>query len=105
MRRVTWLQTPNVLVRWRNHFSQILNIQGTNDVRQTEIHSAETLVTEPSAFEFEMAIEELKRHRSPGIDQVPAEFIQQGVEQFTLRSISLLIRFGIGRNYLGSGRS
>jgi hypothetical protein len=28
---------------------------------------AEPLVTEPSAFEVEMAIEKLKRHRSPGI--------------------------------------
>jgi hypothetical protein len=57
MRRVIWLQTPSVLARWRNHFSQILNIQGANDVRQTEIHSVETLVPEPSASEVEMAIE------------------------------------------------
>jgi hypothetical protein len=105
MRRVIWLQTPSVLARWRNHFSQILNIQGANDVRQTEIRSAETLVPEPSASEVEMAIEKLKRHKSPGIDQIPAEFIQQGVEQFAMRSRSLLIRFGIRRNCLGSGRS
>jgi len=30
----------SILVRWRNHFAQLLNIQGVNDVRQTEIHSA-----------------------------------------------------------------
>jgi len=35
-------------------------------------------VPEPSAFEFEMAIEKLKRHRSPGIDQVPPELIKAG---------------------------
>jgi len=96
MRRVIWLQTPSVLARWRNHLSQILNIQGANDVRQTEIYSAETLVPQPSAFEVEMAIEKLKRHKSPGIDQIPAKLFQQGVEQFALKSISLLIRFGIG---------
>jgi hypothetical protein len=28
----------NILVRWRKHFSQLLNIHGVNDVRQTEIH-------------------------------------------------------------------
>jgi len=43
-----------------------------NDVKQTEIHTAEPLVLEPSVFEIEMAIEELKRHKSPGFDQIPA---------------------------------
>ena len=28
---------------------------------------------EPSAFEFQMAIEELKRHKSPGTVQIPTE--------------------------------
>jgi hypothetical protein len=32
----------------------------------------------PSAFEVEMAIEKLKRHISPGIDQIPAELIKAG---------------------------
>ena len=31
---------------------------------------------EPSAFEVEVAIEKLKRHKSPGIDQIPAELIK-----------------------------
>jgi hypothetical protein len=55
-----------------------LNIHGVNDVRQTEVHKAEPLVPEPSAFEFEMAIEKLKRHKSVGIDQIPAELIKAG---------------------------
>jgi hypothetical protein len=33
---------------------------------------------EPSAFEVEMAIEKLKRHRSPGTDHIPAELIKAG---------------------------
>ena len=33
---------------------------GVNDVRLTEIHIAESLVPEPSAFELEMAVEKLK---------------------------------------------
>jgi len=32
-------------------------------------------VPEPSAFEVELAIEKLRSHRSPGIDQVPEELI------------------------------
>jgi len=54
----------NILARWRNYFSQLLNVQhGVNDVRQTEIHTTEPLVPEPSAFEVELAIQKLKSHK------------------------------------------
>jgi len=45
------------MARWRNCFSQLLNVRGDNDVRQTEIHTAEPVVPDPSAFEVELAIE------------------------------------------------
>jgi hypothetical protein len=67
---------PSILARWRNHFSQLLNVQGVNDVRHSEVHRAEPLVPEPSAFEVEMAVGKLKRHKSPGTDQTPVEFIK-----------------------------
>jgi hypothetical protein len=35
-------------------------------------------VPELSAFEFEMAIDKLKIHKSPGIDQIPAQLIKAG---------------------------
>jgi hypothetical protein len=41
----------SILARWRNYFSQLLNVRGFNDVNQTEIHTAEPLVPEPTAFE------------------------------------------------------
>ena len=66
------------LARWRKHFSQLLNVQGVNDVGQTTIRTAGSLVSEPSAFEFELAIDQLKRHKSPGIDPIPAELIKEG---------------------------
>jgi hypothetical protein len=47
-----------------------------NDVRQTETRTAEPLAPEPSGFEFDMAIETPKGHRSPGIDQIQAELIK-----------------------------
>ena len=50
-------ESHSTLARWRNHFSQLLNVHGVNDVRQTEIHTAEPLVPDPTAFEFEIAIE------------------------------------------------
>ena len=40
------------------------------------MHTAEPPVPEPSAFEVDLAIEKLKIHKSPGIDQVPAELIK-----------------------------
>jgi hypothetical protein len=39
-------------------------------------------MSEPNAFEVEMAIEKLKRHKSLDIDQVPAEFIKAGCMKF-----------------------
>jgi hypothetical protein len=79
--------------------SQLLNVHAVHDVRQTEIHTAE-----PSAFEVEMAMEKLKRRTSPNMDPVLAELIKAGLEQFSLRSINLLILLGIRRNCLRSGR-
>jgi hypothetical protein len=63
----------SIVDRWRNYFSQLFNVHGVKDVGQTEIHTAEPLVPEPSASEFELAIDKLKNHKSPGIDQLSAE--------------------------------
>jgi NADH:ubiquinone oxidoreductase subunit C len=46
----------SILARWRNHFSQLLNLHGVNYVRQTEIHTAEQLIPEASAFEVEILL-------------------------------------------------
>jgi hypothetical protein len=68
----------SIMARWRNCFSQILNVHGVCDVKQAQIHTAEPLVPEPSVLEFELAIEKLKSHKSLGIDQIPAELIKVG---------------------------
>jgi len=47
----------------------------------------------------------LKSHKSPGIDEIPAELIKVGVEQFAGRFVSLSLLFGRRRNCLKSGRS
>jgi hypothetical protein len=46
----------SILARCRNHFSQLLNVHGVNDHRQTEIHTAELLESESIALEVEMAV-------------------------------------------------
>jgi hypothetical protein len=70
----------NILIRWKNYFSQLLNIHRVSEVRQIEIHTAEPLVPDPSAFEDEIAIEKLKRYTSPGSNGIPVELIQAGGE-------------------------
>jgi hypothetical protein len=52
----------NIMARWRNYFSQVLNVHGVSDVKQAEIYTAELLVPEPSALEVELATEKLKSH-------------------------------------------
>ena len=68
--------SKSILTKWRNYFPQLLNVHGVNDVQQTEIHTAEPLVLQPSASEVELAIEMLKSLKSPGTDQIPAELIK-----------------------------
>jgi len=70
----------SILARWRNSFSQLLNVHGVNDVRQTERHTAEPLMPESSAFELELAVEKLNSQKSPGTDQIPSELIKAGVK-------------------------
>jgi hypothetical protein len=59
-------------------------------IRQTEIQTAEPFVPEPSISEVEVAIGNLKRYKSPGVDQILAELIQAGGKHYILRSTDLL---------------
>jgi hypothetical protein len=68
------------LNRWKNYFCELLNIQGADGVRQTEMHTTKPFLPQPSASEVEVAIWKLKRYKSPGVDQIPAQLIQAGWE-------------------------
>ena len=48
---------------------------------------------EPNAFEVEMAIEKLKRHKSPGTNQVPAEVVKAGCRKIGYDIHKLIILF------------
>ena len=81
----------SIVTSRRNYFSQLLNTHGFNYVRQTEIHTAEPLVLELSAFEVDLAIEKLKSHKSPGIDQIPAELIKEGARTIRYQIHKLIV--------------
>ena len=58
------------------YFFQFLTVPVFNEMRQTEIHTAEPRVPKPSTFEFELTIENLKGHQLPGTDQIPAQLLK-----------------------------
>jgi hypothetical protein len=98
------VDSHNILNRWKNYFSELLNVHNVSDVRQIEVHMARPLVPGPSHLEVEVAIAKLKNYKSPGSDQIPAELIQAGGE-ILLSEIHKLILFGIRKNCLINGRS
>jgi hypothetical protein len=59
------VDSHNILIRWKNYFSQLLNVYNVSDVRQIEVHADEPLVHGPSRLEVEIAIAKLKKYKSP----------------------------------------
>jgi len=73
---VIWLQTATLFGPDEGKIS--FNEHDISDLKQTDIHTVEPLVPEPSAFEVKMAIEKIKGTKSPGIDQIQVELIKAG---------------------------
>jgi hypothetical protein len=53
----------DILNRWMNYLSQILNVHMVSDVRQIEIHTAELLLPDPSPSEFDIDIVKLEKYK------------------------------------------
>jgi hypothetical protein len=70
----------NILNRWKNYFSQLLNVHNVSVVRQIEVHTTQPLVPGRSHLEVEIAIAKLKKYKLPGSDEILAEPIQAGGE-------------------------
>jgi hypothetical protein len=68
----------NILNRWKNYFSQLLNVHNVSDVRHIEVHTAEPLLFGPC--HVEISIEKLRKYKSPASDQIRAELIHAGGE-------------------------
>jgi hypothetical protein len=60
--------SQNILNKWENYFSQLLNVHRVSEVRQIKICTADPLVYEPSPFEFDTNTAKLKRCKLPGSD-------------------------------------
>jgi hypothetical protein len=70
----------NILNRWKNYFSQLLNVHNASDIRQIEANTTEPLVPGPSRLEVATAIEKLTKYKSPVNDQIPAKIISARFE-------------------------
>jgi hypothetical protein len=90
-----------ILNRWKSYFSHLLNVHDVSYVRQIEIHTAEPLVPGPNHLEIEISIAKLKKYKSRGTDQIPAELYQAGGEILSVTSL----QFDIRKKCLISGRS
>ena len=47
----------SILNRWKNYFSQLLNVHKDNDVGEIQIQTAEPLIPEPTLLEVQIATE------------------------------------------------
>jgi hypothetical protein len=50
----------NILNRWKNYFSQLLNLHRFGDVRQIEIHTAEPLVPDLVLLKLKLLFQSCK---------------------------------------------
>jgi hypothetical protein len=60
----------------------LFNLHEVSNIKETEIPTAEPLVNGPSVVEVEVAIYKIKGHKSPNIDQMPAELIKAVGKKF-----------------------
>jgi hypothetical protein len=88
----------SILNRWKNYYCQLWNAHGVNNITETEIYTAEPLVPELSSSEVEIAIENLRRYKSPDIYQIVVEMIQAGGNILLSEIHNLLFLFGIRKN-------
>jgi hypothetical protein len=78
-----------------DYFCQLLIEHAMSHVRQTEVHTAQSLVHEPNSSEAHITTEKWERYKLLGTNHIPAELIQEaGKKHHVLRSTTFLILLG-----------
>ena len=95
----------SIMARWRNYFSQQLNVHEDNDVRQAEIHSRTTSAWSKCLWGWVGYWNAKKITNHQVLIRSQQNWLKQGVGQFAVRFINLLFLFGIRMNCLKNGRS
>jgi hypothetical protein len=52
----------NILNRWKNYFSQLLNVHNVSDIRRIEVHTAEPLVPGFSCLKVDTTVANLRKY-------------------------------------------
>jgi hypothetical protein len=65
-----------IVIGQKNYLCQLLNVHGAGGIRQTEMHTSEPFLPKSVASEVEVAIENLKRYKTPDFNRIPVELIQ-----------------------------
>ncbi len=63
----------------------------------TETHTVEPLVPDPSAFEVDLVIEKHNSLKTPSVDQIPAELIKEGSTTIRYQIHKVTVSIGIKR--------
>ena len=69
---------------WGNYFFQFLIVHVVNDIRQTEIHTAETRVPTPSAYDVELTIENLEGQKHHVLIKYQHNLLNKGKDNLLL---------------------
>jgi hypothetical protein len=66
----------NILNRWKNYFSQLLNVHSVTNVRQTDLHRPEPLVPDSNPYQSDIATAKLKKYKLISSKQISSELIE-----------------------------
>ena len=73
--------------------------------RRSEIYTAEPDIPESTLIEIELAREDLKKHKAPGVDLIPSKLIQAGGEKLYEEIQNSLYSYGIRKNCQKNGKN
>ena len=76
----------SILVRWGKPFISAVNVYGVSNVRQTEIHTAETLMSEPRMrLRLSWVLKSSKKTNHQVLIKLQQNCLKKGLEQFAVR--------------------
>ena len=81
-----------VMNQWETYFQDLLNRpEPNNPIRHEAYQGPQPNIEEPTRTDLKRAIGKLKNNKSPGADNIPAEFWKGGGEVLEVKLYDLLI--------------
>jgi hypothetical protein len=90
---VNYLYGVSILNRWKDYYSQLLNVYRFSDIRHIEMHIAEALIIDPSPFEPEIAIAMLESYTC----KILIKFLQNWFKRSRDSVVGIATGYGLGR--------